>query len=292
MNHTQRTLYLDTMLWNELCDLKVEPNRLLPGLSARGINLVLSAHVIVELARTFKSVRSAATERGKTLFGYLLPMVSGRLRCIRQTPDLLRSEIRFVARDDSSIEQYYEGADHAALQEEVRKLSEGVFDKRADSFITKKRQDVADFRLQSSTDFKTNNHAMSKYANLSAAEFIYATLPRWGRQILKIEIARQYPRVQESRITWLAKKLLSSKKYRISNALVRSHLYVNWRLFQSSNVPRDLLDDCYHVVNAACCDLYATKEAQQGEYASILLSKTSVATYDKSQPLFNWLCSL
>jgi len=46
------------------------------------------------------------------------------------------------------------------------------------------------------------------------------------------------------------------------------------------SVPKDLIDDMYHVLNAVYCDVYATAERRQAEYASLILAlNTTVAIY-------------
>jgi hypothetical protein len=46
----------------------------------------------------------------------------------------------------------------------------------------------------------------------------------------------------------------------------------------------------YHVLNATYCDVYATKESGQREYAGLLLTpRTRVAIYDGRDSLDTWL---
>ena len=49
----------------------------------------------------------------------------------------------------------------------------------------------------------------------------------------------------------------------------------------------------YHVLNASYCDLYATREKGQTEYASLLLpSSTKVAVWDARAKIDEWLLTL
>jgi hypothetical protein len=61
-------IYLDTNVWNILCDHAVDPNELVASLAAKNANLVLSTHTFYELAKTFRASSDKASERGKELF--------------------------------------------------------------------------------------------------------------------------------------------------------------------------------------------------------------------------------
>jgi hypothetical protein len=74
--------------------------------------------------------------------------------------------------------------------------------------------------------------------------------------------------------------VLLAQSKRFAKGVVRSDLYYNWRCANRGSVPKDLIDDMYHVLNAVYCDVYATREEGQAEYAQLILSpKTKVAIY-------------
>lgn len=53
------------------------------------------------------------------------------------------------------------------------------------------------------------------------------------------------------------------------------------------------MDDMYHVLNAAYCNVYATAEPKQEEYAGLLLPPyVKIAIYDGNGPVKDWLLSL
>jgi len=79
----------------------------------------------------------------------------------------------------------------------------------------------------------------------------------------------------------------------MARALVKADLYYNWRCANYGSVPRDLMPDLYHLVNAVYCDIYATAESKHARLAPLVLtSKTSVAIYDESGPVDDWLVGL
>jgi len=75
--------------------------------------------------------------------------------------------------------------------------------------------------------------------------------------------------------------------------VIRSDLYYNWRCAHRESVPKDLIDDMYHVLNSVYCDIYTTAEKGQAEYAHLLLtSNTKVAIYADASPVDRWIESL
>ena len=90
-----------------------------------------------------------------------------------------------------------------------------------------------------------------------------------------------------------AKCLLNVPAKRFARGVVRADLYYNWRCAKRDSVPKDLIDDMYHVLNAVYCDVYATAEKGQAEYAHLLLtSNTKVAVYTGAMPVDQWIESL
>jgi hypothetical protein len=80
------TIYLDTMLWNELCDQNVDAVALITALTAQGKVLVLGAEALYEMAKTFKSNPT----RGKELFAYLKKFTDLGILGVRDNPMLRR----------------------------------------------------------------------------------------------------------------------------------------------------------------------------------------------------------
>ena len=71
---------------------------------------------------------------------------------------------------------------------------------------------------------------------------------------------------------------------------MRAEVYYNWRCAHRGSNPSDLLDDMYHVLNAAYCDVYATNEAKQADYFDILLgTSTDLCIFPRSSGLDEWM---
>ena len=114
-----------------------------------------------------------------------------------------------------------------------------------------------------------------------------------GVTLLAEKITAQFSGARfEEALSWAA-GLLASPACRLARGLVRADLYYNWRCAHRGSLPGDLYHDMYHVLNATYCDVYATKESRQEEYAGLLLTpRTKVAVYDGSDSLSSWLEAL
>jgi hypothetical protein len=110
---------------------------------------------------------------------------------------------------------------------------------------------------------------------------------------LKNHIRKRFPEATETAATEYASALLASPTCRFSRSLVRAGSYYMWRCANRNSVPGDLFDDMYHVLNSVHCDVYATQEKKQVEYAKLLLTaNVNVAIQPERTPIDQWLQSL
>lgn len=82
------TIYLDTMVWNELCDQHVDPETINAALTAQNGVLVFSEYIVYELAKTYMSAEPNAVERGRELLSYLQRYLNDTL-CIKKPIELV-----------------------------------------------------------------------------------------------------------------------------------------------------------------------------------------------------------
>lgn len=122
--------------------------------------------------------------------------------------------------------------------------------------------------------------------------WIEKELRKHSRAVLKSHVLHMFPETTPRDAARLARRLLSSSNHRVSHAMTRADLYVNWRFAQADSLSRDLPDDLSHMVNASYCDIYATKERNQGLYASLVLTRTRTFFYDGATSLAEWITAL
>jgi hypothetical protein len=285
-------IYPDTVLWNELCDQDVSSKDLVSELGAAGVQLALGTQVVYEIAKTFQMRGPLAADRGRKLFCYLKQFVDMRIPCVKMISDILGEEMRRASRQTENVRTLLDEANFSGLANEVEKLAAGNFDYRASRFVSDRKDHANQTRSDVAEHFKARPKLKKILAAVSVdelASWMEKEVGRSGRRILRQHIAWTFPQTSLREATWLAKKLLASPSYRMAHAIARADLYINWRYAQVDSISRDVPDDLFHVVNAAYCDVYATKERRQGRYAALVLTGTSVAIYDGVPPLQEWL---
>src|SRR5712671_372308 len=138
MQVKSKLIYLDTNIWNRLMDQNVSPQKLLSDLTSKDADLALSGQTVYELARTFLSSVPTASARARDLFQYLENYVDAGIPCAHDNMRVLHGEVDAMHTGASEVVTFYGPTEYAGLRSEVKKLSQGIFDKLAeDSRIAK-----------------------------------------------------------------------------------------------------------------------------------------------------------
>jgi hypothetical protein len=292
-----RNIYLDTNLWNALCDHTVDPRELSESLAASNASLVLGLHIFYELAKTFRTSTREALERGRHLFSYLKEFVDSGIPCAKENDELLAAEMTALQSRAPTVDAFYCAQDRALLSQGVEKLANGGFDEKAAKFVEDQHAFARKIRLSQIQHLESRADAKQYLKNVSPDK-----LDQWlqaeasspaGSENLKHHILRRFPEATEIEAIEYASALLVSPASRMARGLVRASFYYEWRCAYRDSVPKDLFDDTYHVLNSVHCDVYATEEKRQAEYAGFLLTaNTTVAIYDGQIPIDRWLRSL
>ncbi len=284
-------IYLDTMLWNELYDQGEHPTGLVASLNAKGAGLVLSPHTGFELAKTFAN----APERAKKLFLYVREFVLANIPCTKEISGILEAEMLVLRSPTTEMRPFLPPENYREFKKDVEKLAAGEFDERAFEFVNLRnslgvtarsgparhlRDDVAQ-RLRS-----VARADLDKWMEVEAAS-------TQGAMLLIEQITRQFPEAPiEEAATW-AGPLMASPTCRLAKGLTRADLYFNWRWAHRGSLPKDLYHDMYHVLISTYCDVYATRESKQEDYARLLLTaSTRFEVYDGQSSLGGWLRAL
>lgn len=290
-------IYLDTNLWNALCDQTVDPDKLVASLAAKNTQLVLGLHGFYELAKTFRSATEKSLERGTHLLSYLKGYIGTGIPCIKENDELLASEMWALQLRTPTIDVFYREKDYMMLSQGVDTLANGGFDERTAKFIEDQNAFASNIRLSQISRLGGRPDAREYLKSVSPEK-----LEQWlqteasglaGPVSLKDHILRGFPEASEAEAMEWASALLASPASRMARGLVRAGSYYMWRCAYRDSVPKDLFDDIYHVLNSVHCDVYATEEKGQMEYAKLLLTaNTRVAIYPGQTPIDQWLQGL
>jgi hypothetical protein len=286
----RRTLYLDTMLWNRLFEQAIDPRLLTQALKDRGWELAISPHVMYELAKSFRAKRIASQRKAVPLFSYLERFLEFPIACVKQVPDLLREEIKVAHGGVSRIDPLYREAERDRMTSEIRHLAAGHVDPRFDVLFGYRSGQVAISRASTPERaakwelWKKNNSDLNLEGFFEMSQRVFAA------DMMRTHISDVVV-LSPKDVRRLARKMLSAPRFRFSRALVNANIYLDWLTFQGRAIPRDVLDDCYHIENAAHCDAYATDEPGQEVAANAILRVTEVRIHDKKEPLLEWLAT-
>jgi hypothetical protein len=211
--------------------------------------------------------------------------------------ELLAAEMLALKWQVSTIEPILSSSDTEKVMQEVAKLADGAFDEKADNFIKQRIAAAEASRRDQRNHLDRRPDMREKLRTIR-----FEDLEKWledemktatGTALLAGHIQRLFPEAPATEVSEWAPALLALPSYRIARGLVRADLYYNWRCAHRNSNPKDLLDDMFHVLNAIYCDVYATKESGQADYARFLLtSRTRVVIYDGRVGVDHWLETL
>src|SRR5258708_6497506 len=290
-------IYLDTNLWNALCDQAVEPDEFIHRLASKNAYLAPGIHIFYELTKTFRSSDSQVQDRGKKLLSYFRTFVEGNTHCVKDNMELLAAEMWALKLRTPNVEGFLSKEDRAKVSQEAHKLASGQVDERAVKFLQEQREFASTTRSNQIDHLKNRADTKDRLKAVSPENF-----EQWlqnevtshvGTALLTFHIVGRFPEIPIGEAAEYASALLAPPSKRFARGVVRSDLYYNWRCAHRDSVPIDLIDDMYHVLNSVYCDVYATAEKGQAEYAHLLLtSNTKVAIYADASPVGQWIESL
>jgi len=160
---------------------------------------------------------------------------------LRQTDNLLREEAKRVTKESKNLELFYGSVDYDRLVVEVNKLARGIFDSRAAQFIPSREAEARQSRHDLYAVIENQPHLKRRLAAISresVGRWIAHEVKRSARRILPGHLAHVISGQPLRDLTWLAKRLLASSRYRVSHAMVRSDLYLNWRYYQTGTLAK------------------------------------------------------
>jgi hypothetical protein len=289
----QISVYPETPLWNELCAQDADPRTLLNGLQQRGSHLVISTQLICELAATFTSTRLADPIRhGRKLFSYLLEFIAAGVPCLKMNNQLLQDEVMVACGAISDFSALLSIPDYSRMVEAVEKLSNGIFEPVTQDFLNSRKALAEGTRLEIGEFVSSRPNLKARSAETSFEDFVRLSHPADRLRVLRGHLLAEFPTTPADTLTEVTVRLLQNPFLRVAHTMVRADMYATWRAARSGKLARDVQDDCYHLVNACYCDVYATKDRPQAEYAPSVVGPTAVRFYDGSSPVSDWLLAI
>ncbi len=292
-------IYLDTNLWNHLFKQAIDAEELLPALDTKALRLVLGDESIYELLRTFPLCGQRSPQTAMDLFSYLKNFTARPIPIAKTNMELMASEMSALVRNEKAIDPFVKQGDHDLIHAVIEGVAHGEVSDRERNHIAWRVIQAAANRAGQIQHLKDEVVTRTYLRTISTEQ-----LPDWLNRETKGQVARDHlaweiqqyfnESTREDAYEYAA-ALQVRPHFRAARGIIRRTLYYNWRCAHRDSIPGDLYFDSNHVLNSTYCDIYATEEAAQAEYAGHLLSAaTRVKIYDRAAfpSIANWLLSL
>jgi hypothetical protein len=288
-----KTLYADSSVWHALCDQAVDPQQLAARLSSNDVVLGFGVQDIYEIARALCSRDPKSVTAGRKLFNYVYSFRAVSMPFAKETKVLLTDE-GLDSRLLDAQRTHLETNEVAEIyMEEISTLRKGSVDAQQQAHIDQRLRTKSTVRKNIKSVYEKHSEMRKLLKSVKAGrlrEFIDRQLDgRMGRRILRERLRRVFPSFPSDQLTLLALDILKKPKYRVSHAVTRAYIYLNWRCANRGSIREDVYDDVYHVVNAAYFDYFATTDPDQARYATLIVPGISVVVTQDEKPIFDQL---
>jgi hypothetical protein len=293
-----RYIYLDTNLWNELYDQRVDPDSLVSFLAERTARIVLSDETAYELAKTFTGKGPESLQRAIGLFSYLKSFISHSIPITKDNMAMVAAEMQAIQYRMREIYPFINAGDYETVRAVIEEHAAGQMSERSRKHI--EGRIASNESGRKGIAYHIENTPQLKLALQRVTE---EQLPAWlrsvrtttdGVQYLAWQIKQYFDDKPFDDIYVYAQELRRSNTNRVAMSLSTRNFYFNWRYVHNKSIRADLFSDTNHIINANYCDIYATKEPKQAKYAGYLLTPaTRICIYDPNQTsILQWLLSL
>lgn len=290
-----KRIYLDTNIWDQLCDQNVDPKRLIDALASKGYTLVISFHTVYEFARTLTSADPTAIARGRKLCAYALQYLDLGIPCTKDFWEYILAEIPTCAANAPTVDPLATAEQCAEIQKQLHRLA-----------TSDNMDDAKQFIAQRSLFGAKTSQAQHAHAGINPDLVAYLLkishpqLADWmsteSRTIFGANtFLHRFSKLIAPGLTQeFVLALLGCPAAEMVRASVRADLYSNWHEAHHNANRAGLYDDMLHVLQALYCDFYITEDKKQSAYAPLLLTPiTRFEIYgDRKNPIDQWILGL
>lgn len=295
MNIPIRFVYADTSVWNVLYRQKVNPVALSTAMARTGAQLVLGFNVVYEFAKLFCSGNSEKEKLGMDLFDYLRRYLERKIPLIKENRILLKEEALDATGQFPFNSSFSDSSDYGELVKEVDRMCGSSFSETRDRFIRARKALVENSRSSAREHFKSRPAFKQRLAALDEsglAEFTTSdTAARQGELIIFGHLSKIFVSSEIDDLSHASRELVASPRYRITRAMVRGSLYLNWRCARFGSIRDDMYDNMFHVVNSAYCNAFLTTERDQTKLAGHVVEGVQAILVDQRLDVLNQLVS-
>jgi hypothetical protein len=290
-----KRIYLDTNIWDQLCDQKVDPKQFIDALASKGYTLVISFHTVYEFARTLTSPAPQAIARGRQLCAYAVQYLDLGIPCTKDFWEYVLAEISTCAARGPLVDPLTTADQCALIQKQLHRLASSDNMDDARQFIDQR----SPFGLNTSQAQHAHidkNPDLAAYLQTIAQPQLADWMSTESRTIFGANaFLHRFSKLITPVLTQeFVLALLGCPAAEMVRASVRTDLYSNWHEAHHGANRAGLYDDMLHVLQALYCDFYITEDKKQSAYAPLLLTPaTHFESYrDRTTPIDQWILGL
>ena len=290
-----KLIYLDTNIWDQLCDQNVDPKRFINALASKDYVLVISFHTVYEFARTLAGADPTVIARGRQLCAYAKQYLDLGISCTKDFWEYILAEISTCSASAAALDPRATPEQCAEIKKQLTRLASSDNMDDAKLFISQR----SPFGAKTS---QAQHVHMDIRPDLAAylLKIPHAELADWmsteSRTIFGANaFLYRFSKMIGTGLTQeFVLALLGCPQGETVRASVRADLYSNWHEAHHSANRASLYDDILHVLQALYCDFYITEDKRQSAYAKLLLTpSTNFDIYrDRNIPIDQWILGL
>jgi hypothetical protein len=300
---SNRLIYLDTSIWNLLCDQAADAKKFCDMLAGFDSQAVLGLNAYQEMLKTFYGARANSKHRARQLIRCLDSFVRAGVPTINTWETWLVEESHSVTGKSNGVSVFLRENEQKNLAASLSSLVDNSPPRELEARLTARKEQNISLRNSAKNTIVRQPEILADLREVKETE-LSSFLDKESIGVRGAHLlARYLPQVfREMGLTLpmlpdpLASALLAQPSNRASRTIVRTDIYRNWRAANSPGItfPTSVPDDSYHVVNACYCDAFVTEDRDGQATAAInAVPGIRVLIYsDRETPVAEWLVGM
>jgi len=272
--------YVEPSVINRAADHGVDGPTLRAAIQANGFTPSTGLHTIYELARGYLPAKSSNPERMAALFTILRdaqPAFQPHL------PALLGDEL-LKLRTGAAVLPFLDQLDDTSASQEVARLAEGHFDRRARDFISGKEHQKAEERL-------AHGQYVEEAATIRQRNPAARSLKTYNDVWRYFEEKGQFPHIvraiidRDLSVTEASEMVARLDSFPATRNAIRANVYLMFIMITKHAKPgKDKLDDYRHMIEASYCAAFVTADNQQIGAAPFICPELTLIPWSQIGP--------
>jgi hypothetical protein len=291
------TVYLDTSIWNVLCDQNADALQVVASLAALRCRLAIGINAYVELLNSFFGKRP---HRGRPLLQCLNRFIEAGVLVADSWEKWLVEEADIAIGGQGAVSFFLSEREQRNIASWTKGLLQYEPPRELKDRLAKRREQTTQLCASARNALVNQPDILAELRGVDAEELAafleLESRGARGQSLLAKYLPQVFSTMQKPLLTsphLVASTLLSSKTNRASFGVVRSDIFRNWRAAQSDEIRfrACVPEDSYHVANASYFDVFVTEDTDgQADAAKYAVPDITVLVYrNREIQVLEWL---